>query len=293
MFGLVLRNGYVAALMSLRDNGPHLLPGSQHLILTTFTGIPPLDKLLTLGGVMFASVTSGALPQLSLSVLWGCAMQTIGAGFVMPIYGIAHLLTSGTALEASTPLVDAADITDEEALKLLPKALWLGYILPTILMVAPIPWNTLHQWLGGFWQGFPMWVALAQHALVSRRREVPPGRPGKVAKRQPGDNEPLRRTHSSSSGNRMSTMHTLQGVYWFAFKACAVSHWTTMAIIAANTLASSWFPQRLRGSLSFAKVFWPPAFWNPDPMESMAHGIHSFFQYDLDIFRAVAQKASV
>ena len=66
MYGLVYRNGYYDALIRLRDHGPHLLPGSDIPILTRFTGIGPLDKVLTLAGVMFANITDGSTPQLSL-----------------------------------------------------------------------------------------------------------------------------------------------------------------------------------------------------------------------------------
>ena len=66
MYGLVYRNGYYNALIRLRDHGPHLLPGSDIPILTKFTGIGPLDKVLTLAGVMFANITDGSTPQLSL-----------------------------------------------------------------------------------------------------------------------------------------------------------------------------------------------------------------------------------
>lgn len=66
MYGLIYRNGYIDALFHLRDNGPQLLPGSSHPIRTWYTGIRPLDKLLTLSVVMFANVTDGTAPQLSL-----------------------------------------------------------------------------------------------------------------------------------------------------------------------------------------------------------------------------------
>lgn len=66
MYGLVYRNGYYDALIQLRDHGPHLLPGSNVPILKKFTGIGLLDKVLTLAGVMFANVTDGSTPQLSL-----------------------------------------------------------------------------------------------------------------------------------------------------------------------------------------------------------------------------------
>lgn len=66
MYGLVLCNSYYDALIHLRDHGPHVLPGSNSPILTRFSGFVPLDKLLTLAGVMFANVTDSSAPQLSL-----------------------------------------------------------------------------------------------------------------------------------------------------------------------------------------------------------------------------------
>jgi hypothetical protein len=87
MYGLVVQNGYVKALLQLRNHGPHLLPGSNHPILTRFIGIPPLDKLLTLAGVMFANVTDGSHPQLSLygSYFGG---QLIGIFTIMVLEGL-------------------------------------------------------------------------------------------------------------------------------------------------------------------------------------------------------------
>jgi len=66
MYGLVYCNGYIDALLRLRDHGPHVLPGSNITILKRFTGIGLLDKALVLAGVMFANVTDGSTPQLSL-----------------------------------------------------------------------------------------------------------------------------------------------------------------------------------------------------------------------------------
>jgi hypothetical protein len=66
MYGLVYRNGYIQSLMDLWSNGPYVLPGTSTPILTRFTGIWPMDKALTLAGVMFCNVTNGSTPQLSL-----------------------------------------------------------------------------------------------------------------------------------------------------------------------------------------------------------------------------------
>lgn len=35
-------------------------------------------------------------------------------------------------------------------------------ILPSSLMVIPVPCPVLHQWLGGIWQSFPVWITLLQ-----------------------------------------------------------------------------------------------------------------------------------
>lgn len=66
LYGLLFRNGYYHALLRLRDEGPHHLPDSSNDILDRYTGINLLDKLLTLASVMFANVTDGSSPQLSL-----------------------------------------------------------------------------------------------------------------------------------------------------------------------------------------------------------------------------------
>jgi hypothetical protein len=81
MYGLVYRNGYIDALLRLREYGPHVLPGSNIPILTRFTGIGLLDKALVLAGVMFANITDGSAPQLSL---YGFQF----AGQLVPLYTV-------------------------------------------------------------------------------------------------------------------------------------------------------------------------------------------------------------
>ncbi|KAH6678746.1 hypothetical protein B0J14DRAFT_635823 [Halenospora varia] len=41
----------------------------------------------------------------------------------------------------------------------------LGYVVPTLLMAIPFPSLVLHQWLGGFWQGYPVWVTPIQYGI--------------------------------------------------------------------------------------------------------------------------------
>jgi hypothetical protein len=66
MYGLIYRNGYLQSMLNLYHQGPYVLPLSNTPILTRYTGLWPLDKLLTLAMVMTANITDGSTPQLSL-----------------------------------------------------------------------------------------------------------------------------------------------------------------------------------------------------------------------------------
>jgi hypothetical protein len=309
MYGLVYRNGYIQALLDLKNNGPHVLPGSDDPILTCFTGIKPIDQLLTLAGVMFSNVTDGSRPELSLygfyfagqlvSIftimtieglregnaggalslyvprdfllgtflltntsrypLWGCAMQATGYGFTMPIWSILSLLCSNTVGSWSKDLAKSIRIKDPAYLDTLPRSLIIGYIVPTILMAVPISSNTLHQWLGGLWQGFPVWVALAQWSLK---------------------NIPWLWFQASNAKERLNNRYLLHSAYLFAFTLTSGSHLATFGTIAARDLFPSLFPEWARDTLTLKNVFVPPNPQNPGLKSSMAAAIHNFFQYD-------------
>lgn len=66
MYGLVFCNRYCSALANILSNGPLVLRGSNNPILTHFIGFVPMDKTLTLAGIMWGNVTDGSSPQLSL-----------------------------------------------------------------------------------------------------------------------------------------------------------------------------------------------------------------------------------
>lgn len=67
LWGTLYRNGYISALLSLSDNGPpYMLPGTSIPLLLRYTGIPWSDKVAAFAVVIFANVTDGSMPQLSL-----------------------------------------------------------------------------------------------------------------------------------------------------------------------------------------------------------------------------------
>lgn len=66
MHSLIDRNGYLAAVKDIRDNGPRLLPGSDTPLLEEYTGFHPVDYHMSLMQIFFANVTDGSSPALSM-----------------------------------------------------------------------------------------------------------------------------------------------------------------------------------------------------------------------------------
>ncbi|CZR62756.1 uncharacterized protein PAC_12653 [Phialocephala subalpina] len=299
MYGLAWRNGYISSLLRLRDHGPYTLPGSNVPILTCFTGIGILDKALTLAGVMFANVTDGSAPASSMygfqfagqlvpmftimlveavrrgnkgnvmswAVLWGCASQGLGYGFTMPIYAIVHLLCSPTAVNRSPVMAQDVRLRSTKSVDTIIPSLVLGYVVPSVLMAIPISSPMLHQWLGGFWQGYPVWVTLIQYGIGfirSRRSE------------KDDESKPSAPVESSRVGEEM----VLHRAYLFAFAFSATTNILTYGILASVKLFPSLFSDHIRTALTFRNVFIPPPFWSREPMPNMAAGIQNFFQYD-------------
>ena len=66
---LFLNNGTGDQVDEVLAAKPPLLPGTQELLKTTFTGIKPIDDQLALLAVIFYPVLDGSLPQASLWAL--------------------------------------------------------------------------------------------------------------------------------------------------------------------------------------------------------------------------------
>ena len=142
-------------------------------------------------------------------------------------------------------------------------------------MVYPLSSSTLHQWFGGLWQGFPVWVELLQYIRRIRHRRL-----GILIdeKDDRSDHKPSSPTH------RKKELKTLYNAYLFAFALSALTQWTTFGIIWCRDL----FPSLISPTLTFRDVFIPPVFYSHAPMKSMAIAIHNFFQYDQYVGSAAA-----
>ncbi|KAI1454018.1 hypothetical protein F4805DRAFT_338317 [Annulohypoxylon moriforme] len=319
LFGLLYRNGYYEALVRLRDEGPHHLPGSSNPILTFYTGIGFLDKLLTLASVMFANVTDGNAPELSLYAfhfggqylailviiaieglrsgnqsnsfrffsIWGCLMQATSYGGTMPIYAMIHLITSPAAQESGPLLLEATASSKLSELWALPQAFTLGYVIPAVLMSVPLFSNTVHQWFGGLWQGSPIFSMLIAKLLAVGFARNPPSQDisdnkklSHLSPKQQPPTSPQSPVSLVRGQEKAQEKELLAKAYLFAFAWCVVSQLIPLILILAVHIYPSAFPSQLREAWTIFNVFMPPPFWSTEKMESMATGMHDFFLYD-------------
>lgn len=201
------------------------------------------------------------------TVLWGCASQGLGYGFTMPIYAIVHLLRSSTAQNRSSVMAQDVRLRSTESVEAIIPSLVLGYVVPTVLMVIPISSPMLHQWFGGFWQGYPVWVILIQHGI------------GFIRSRRSEKDDKLK-SAAPVQTSRVSEEMVLHKTFLFAFAFSATTNILTYGILASVKIFPSLFSDHIRTNLTFQNVFIPPPFWSREPMPNMAAGIQNFFQYD-------------
>ena len=185
----------------------------------------------------------------------------------MPLYAISHLLISPTAVPASPVLARAVLMRDVLFVKTLVPSIMLGYVLPSILMAIPTFSSIVHQWLGGLWQGFPVWIILLQYAWKFRNWRF-----GFTARE---DDLALNDDRTTAS-DRIKEVKALHTAYFFSFGVSAATHLTTFGIFGARQL----FPLLLSPELNFGDVLLPPMFYSRAHMKNMAIGIQNFFQYD-------------
>jgi hypothetical protein len=79
------RNGYMDMVNSITsDSLPRFLPDTNRLILKRYVGISPLDDFFAFSNVIWANVTDGSRPELSLfTVCFGAQLIALFVVFVV------------------------------------------------------------------------------------------------------------------------------------------------------------------------------------------------------------------
>lgn len=220
----------------------------------------------------------------------GLLIQNFSFVLVAPIWLWLHLLSSPVAKPFPGTYANSVLLIQPWDLKILPTAILLAYILPSILMCLPPSLTTseLHQKYIAFWQLFPLWTTFIHYFLKKCCECV------------------VRRMEKRDKRNRAPTpraAHYLSNagyVYRFVLGLCMVTH---IPILLLTLLPSSLFqlpmittfvtpdgvalplpgPKFLTTLLkpSFTSVYIPYFPLPSHQVSSLADGIHVFLLWDL------------
>ncbi|KAE9378556.1 hypothetical protein N431DRAFT_302783, partial [Stipitochalara longipes BDJ] len=268
-----------------------VLPGSHAPALTWFSGAPT-DALLAVAGIMFANITDGSSQRLSFyglqfagqlvgiytililegmrvgnqatliyfTMAWGFSTQILSYAFTMPLFCLTHLLASRTAMRLDGMAFRIGNLV---VLDTLPTVLLIGYFVPALLYAIPLPQEltALHQWFGGLWQGFPLYITLVQLIIRVWYHSI------SVPDTQP------------SAATKDFEINSLRKAYYFALSSCVVTHTPSYIIGLVNMLSPTLNKFIGLKDVSVSAVFAPQPFYLFNPV-NMADGIHYLLIYD-------------
>ncbi|OTA97651.1 hypothetical protein M434DRAFT_391584 [Hypoxylon sp. CO27-5] len=220
----------------------------------------------------------------------GLIFQGMTWTFTVPLYLALHLFTSPISKLGSKDKKTVGDTARQSLfvylwdLALIPMAVTLGLIVPTVIMSMPSLLNqtadTHYSWIA-FWQAFPLWTVLIQDILHNACYYLlgslsPQDSKGKPT--TPGD----------------GFMGAVAGVYQYALTISVVSHVPVLLIsVLPDSLRSalaSAFPKYapLLSQITFARTFVPYPLSAPPTIDPAAYGpgdlaplTVNFLQYDL------------
>ncbi|KAL2859932.1 uncharacterized protein BJX67DRAFT_368520 [Aspergillus lucknowensis] len=268
------------------------LPSVDASLRTVYTGIAPLDELLTVLTVFFWPTTDGSNVSLlvhsigfsgTFGAAWvlvsleawrrgnawtlaafpmvlGLLAQVMTFAFATPLYCAIQLFTSVTAV---TP--NAENIRVPRAvLKALPWVFVVGFMVPSALLVVPVSETVstdLKQLFIAAWHPWPGYVSIlltTAHVIFS----------------------PFTKLDRAVEGGR-ATLHSLRWVYAFAFGLAAITHLISWIIPLAAVAEPRLFKEEYLEALHPLAVFAIPKPWEtPVPVESVGAGVHAFLRWD-------------
>lgn len=174
----------------------------------------------------------------------------------MPVYCIVDLWTQpGSRSSASRQRPEYAVIPSS--------TLWtsvsIGYIIPSILMCWKTENYSLHQNFVAVWQLSPPWILLSQLLIPRTSWIFPPSPPA---------------THLGTGS------HALQELFLSGQVVAGLVHIAAMAMVLVANSVPHLLSAPIAVDLGWQNVFVPPRFWDPEPVESITHGMHVFLQWD-------------
>ncbi|CAJ0550910.1 Ff.00g108400.m01.CDS01 [Fusarium sp. VM40] len=284
------RNGYMDMVNSITsDPLPRFLPDTNRLILKRYVGIAPLDDFFAFSNVIWANVTDGSRPELSLftfcfgaqlialfvvfvvecqrapgwtplvlnGIVWTLAVQSIGFGFIAPLFFVVHLIWT-----ARTTFSEGVRLRESLSLHTIFPSFILGYIVPCIFMAYPFSNHNVRQWANAVWSLAPIYIFVLQSVFTGLLKRLSVGQ-------------------DANKPKVVLDKTALSHAYGFAWNIAVVGQLVTYAVLIAANAVPGLFPDGLADSFTMNKVFVPDAAPHSyEPMSSAAAAMHNFLIYD-------------
>ncbi|KAL4924993.1 uncharacterized protein BDV17DRAFT_199113 [Aspergillus undulatus] len=268
------------------------LPGSGAPLRKVYTGVAPIDEVLTLLTVFFWPTTDGsnlsllvhsiafsgtfgsawmlvsleswrrgnAWTAVAFPMVFGLVAQIMTFAFAAPLYCAIHLYTSVTA---ARPTAESIRVP-RAVLNAIPIVFLVGYMVPTGLLLVPVSEqvNTdLKQVIISAWQPWPAYISIlltTAHVLFSR----------------------FTVNDDTIEGGR-ATLRSFRWVYAFAFAHTTVFHLISWVIPLSTVAAPYLFKEEVLHPLHPLVVFDIPKPWEtPMVVEDIGAGVHAFLRWD-------------
>lgn len=189
--------------------------------------------------------------------VWLWVIQSLGFGFVAPLYYVVHLLLTSKASWSQS-----VHVRDYLSLHTVVPSILLGYIVPCIFMAYPFSNYNVRQWSNAVWSMAPFYIFILQIVFTGLLKRLSVGQDAYKPK-------------------VVLDKAALRHAYGFAWNIAVVSQMTTYAVLIAASVLPGIFPNGLARSFTVSKVFAPGAPPHSyEPMSSAAVAMHNFLIYD-------------
>lgn len=268
------------------------LPTVDAPLRKVYTGVAPLDELLTILTVFFWPTTDGSNVSLlvhsigfsgtfgsawvlvcleawrrgnawtlsAFPVVLGLTAQVLTFAFAAPLYGAIQLFTSVTATKPTAENIRVP----RAVLRAIPFVFFIGYMVPSFLLLAPESEHVtkdLKQIFIAIWQPWPAYVSIlltVAHIFFS----------------------PFTSNDHTVEGGR-ATLRALRGVYAFAFANATLNHLISWIIPLATLAEPRFFKEEYLAALHPCAVFSFPKPWESGAVvETVGAGVHAFLRWD-------------
>jgi len=214
----------------------------------------------------------------------GLIMQNITYTITAPLLLFAHLLTSPVSKPFPGTHANSVLLVSSQDLKILPIAITLSYLVPSILMALPSEYVTMekHQMFIALWQVFPLLTVIIHRILHF------------TTNRLSNYFFPVDPNNRPTIPLGTSYLHNAKHVYRFVLTLCITTHLPILflTLFPASFLpsfspldSSSKSPLLALTSQTPSTVFIPKSLLNFGNITttSLASGVHNFLQWDIYI----------